>query len=88
MRTWYALFKDNPQYPEVVRERILGEAEFKLFDAAAKSNQIDGREIMGTWVIDYDTDQGYVIKLHGDHVPELERALYKVWKELKPIHFS
>ncbi len=69
MRKWYAIFADDPQ--KGFRKELVDEdlKELKRFDDADKAGEINGREVIGMWVIDEATEQPDVIKCYG-RVPE------------------
>ncbi len=70
MIMWYAVFEDSRQDNELVEEvdvRELRAGVLKRFEDARTANKINGRKTMGMWMwmIDYATEQSYVIKIHG-----------------------
>ena len=64
---------------EEVEEGKLRADALKRFQDAGKANELDGRELIGMWMIDEATEQADVIKKHGRvpgniHVRFVERA--------------
>ncbi len=71
MIKWHALFEEDPQRDvlvEKVEEGKLRADALKRFEDAAAANELNGRELIGMWMIDHATEQADVIKIHG-HVP-------------------
>ncbi len=72
MKKWHAVFLDDSQFNGLKDEEWELEAgDIKRFEDAAKSGELDGREIYGMWIIDYGTEQEDVIKIDRNVPPEI-----------------
>lgn len=81
MKKWHAVFLDDSQFSGLKDEEWELEAgDIKRFEDAAKSGELDGREIYGMWIIDRDTEQDNVIKIYSN-VPTEIRAFYNAYLE-------
>ncbi len=72
MIKWCALFEDGYQREvliEAADEQPQRAGVLKRFEDARTANEINGRKVIGMWIIDYATEQADVIKIHG-RVPE------------------
>ena len=69
MKKWYAVLLDPSQFG-VLLEKLVEEWEhdagaIERFEAAAKAGELNGREIIGMWIIDDTTEQDDVIEAWG-----------------------
>ena len=69
MKKWYAVFPD-PSQVGVNEEELVEEWEHETealwhFEAAAEAGELDGRKVIGMWILDDATEQGDVIKTWG-----------------------
>ncbi len=86
MRKWHAVLKDDRNPSGLIGLDIeagnLGADSLKRFDNADKVGKLDGREIVGMWIIDIDyaTEQEDIIKCWG-RVPEGYHERHNAYKE-------
>jgi hypothetical protein len=69
VKQWFVIFDRRPRRSERV------DTPLYRFDYVAKTAEMDGRKIFGMWIIDHETEQVDVTKIHG-HVPENILRLY------------
>jgi len=69
VKKWYVIFDRRPRRSERV------DAPMYNFDHVAKTGELDGRRILGMWIIDEETEEVDVTKIHGS-VPENILRLY------------
>jgi hypothetical protein len=69
VKKWYAIFDRRPRRSERV------DAPLYRFDHVAKTGELDGRKILGMWIIDEESERVDVTKIHGS-VPENILHLY------------
>jgi len=81
MKKWHAVFRDDSQFSGLKDEEWELEAGgAKRFEDAKESGELDGREIYGMWIIDYDTEQEDVIAI-SRNVPEDIQFRHKAYLE-------
>ena len=83
MRKWSAVYENDPHREVIVDKGESDAGMLKRFDAAARAANIDGREVIGMWIIDHATEQAYVIKYYGRVSDEI-RKRFNAWKEKFP----
>ena len=72
MKKWHTVFLDDSQFSGLKDEEWeLGAEALEDFEAAAKAGELDGRNIYGMWIIDYDTEQADVIAISRDVPSEI-----------------
>ena len=80
MRKWYAAFEDSiSDEPTIISASPREAATLRRFDTVAKAGEIEGRKIYGMWIIDHDTEQGDVPRVHGAIPLEIQRR-HQEWK--------
>lgn len=73
MTTWYAVFKDRrPGDIEIVSSGTTKDLT-STFGEAAEAGTIQGREVMGMWLVDHDSEQDDVVCIHGIATPDLRK---------------
>jgi len=86
MRTWHIVFKGDAQNNPREEEWEYDEAQYK---SVKKTMAVDGREVIGMWVIDSESEQEDVIKHDGDRIPHDIRVRHEErkrrlrWREVK-----
>jgi hypothetical protein len=73
VKQWHVVFDRRPGLSERV------DTPLYRFDYVAKTGELDGRRIFGMWVIDNETEQVDVNRIHG-HVPENILRLYHAYR--------
>ena len=72
MKKWHTVFLDDSQFSGLKDEEWECNAgALEDFEKAAISGELDGREIYGMWIIDYDTEPGDVIVISRDVPSEI-----------------
>ena len=73
MKHWHVIFDSHPRLSEVAN------APVERFDQVATAGQLHGRKIFGMWIIDEETEQVDVTRIHGS-VPENILRLYHAYQ--------
>ena len=81
MRQWYAIFEGEQRESEI-EEVGFGPLAFERFDAAVQAGAIDGRKVIGMWIIDQYTEQADVIRCYG-RIPGDILQRFRAWQEFR-----
>jgi hypothetical protein len=78
-KIWYRRFSDSQYADEVDLSLVTRSEALERFVQAAKANVIDGRELLGMWLVDHGTEQEDVIAIHG-RIPGDIRARFDAYQ--------
>ena len=80
MKKWIAVFPDPSQVgvneEELVEEWEHDAGALERFEAAAKAREVNGREVIGMWILDDATQQEDVIETWGRVPPDIRARLF------------